>query len=167
MKKIFIIYHNQELIDSYIDQILEKSDDISFAKKFTSDENDTTKIYMSPVDVKLCLKNNAILYIITRDYVSSGITLDEFYNNNICLLHYDEFNEISNVVFNKHDILTLWIDSKIKHGMNAKLQQDITCLEQRLETLKYEYFLNDKFEDIYKVIIDFLFNENDNNEGED
>ena len=166
MKKIFIIYHNQDLIDSYLDKLMEKNDDISFAEKFTSDENDTSKIYMSPTDVKLCLKNNALLYIITRDFVSVGVTLDEFYNNHICLLHYDEYNEISDLIFNKHDILTIWIDSKVKNGMDIKLQQDITCLEQRLETQKYEYFLNDDFEDIYNVIIEFLFNGNINESDE-
>ncbi len=164
MNKIFIIYHNDELINSYIDELNKLDDELIIAKKFTSDEMDMTKIYMSPLDVKLCLKNNAILYVITRDYTSTGITFDEFENSDICLLHYDEYNEISDIVFNKYNILTVWIDSKIKNGLDKKLQQDIQCLEQRLENVKYEYFLNDKFEDIFKIIYDFL-NENESDES--
>ena len=164
MKKIFIIYHNDDLINSYIDELDKADDEISIAKKFTSDETDNEKTYMSPLDVKLCLKNNAILYVITRNYISTGVTFDEFENTDMCLLHYDEYNEIPDVIFNKYNILTIWIDSKVKTGLDKKLQHDIQCLEQRLEKVPYEYFLNDDFKDIFNTIYHFLNNEESEND---
>ena len=165
MKKIFIIYHNDELIDEFTNQLIDYADSLTFATKFSSDGDDLQKIYMSPLDVKLTVKNNAILYIITRDFVSTGITIDEFYNNDICFLHYDEFNEIPDVIFNKHDILTIWIDSKIeKNQFDEKLHNDLTGLEQRLEKIKYEYFFNDDFEIINKTIYNFLYPDDETEE---
>ena len=82
--------------------------------------------------------------------------MDDFYNTDICLLHYDEYNIISDVLFNKYNILTVWIDSKKKISINDLEMFEINYVEQRLEHVPNEYFLNDNFEDINKCIIDYI-----------
>ena len=156
--KVFIIYHDEELVSSYIDQLLLKDDFLTCAPKFSSDkeEENSETYYMSPVDVNLAIKNNALLYVVTSNYVSRGITMDDFYNNDICLLHYSEYNIIPDVLFTKYNILTVWIDSKKKISMNDLESYEINYVEQRLENVPNEYFLNDKFEEINEYILNFI-----------
>ena len=67
---------------------------------------------------------------------------------------YKEYNVISDIIFNKYHILTIWLDSADKKYKN--INYDITFVEHRLENVPYEYFLNDKSEDICKTIINYL-----------
>ena len=156
--KIFIIYHDEELISAYVEQLLLNNDFLTCAPKFSSDreEENNETYYMSPIDVNLAIKNNALLYVVTSNYVSRGITIDDFYNCDICLLHYSEYNIIPDVLFTKYNILTVWIDSKKKISADDLESYEINYVEQRLEHVPNEYFLNDEFKDINECIINYI-----------
>ena len=158
MNKVFIIYHDDELVNNYVEQLLLNNDFLTCASKFSTnkEEENNEVYYMSPIEVNLAIKNNALLYVVTSNYVSRGVTMDDFYNNDICLLHYNEYNIISDVLFSKYNILTIWIDSKKKLSVNDLEMYEIDYVEQRLEHVPNEYFLNDKFEDINKCIINHI-----------
>ena len=157
--KVFIIYHDDDLINEVVNYI-NTNTDLQISDKFTSSPETTSGYYFcSQQDINLSIKNNSLLYVVMNDYISSGITLDDFYNNDVFLLKYNEYNSIPDILFSKHNILTVWIDSKNKNfkiQKNDPLYYELNFIEKRLETVKYEYFLNDKIEDIVNYIENFI-----------
>ena len=164
--KVFIVYHNFQPIKELIEYINEITSDISIAKKFTTvnEFNDGSHYYLNQKEVGLALKNNSLLYVLTDDYVSTGITVDDFYNCDIFILTYKEYNAIADIIFAKYPILTVWVDStnNDKNMFNSDLYYEIQYLEKRLETVEHEYYLNDPIEEIANKIIKYL-NKNETN----
>lgn len=159
--KVFIIYHDISKVNHLIDTLNNLDADINIGNKFTTDQyyQQTEQLpysyyYINQLEINKALKNNSLLYIITNDYISTGITIDDFYNYDIFCMTYKEYNVISDIIFNKYHILTIWLDSADKKYKN--INYDITFVEHRLENVPYEYFLNDKSEDICKTIINYL-----------
>lgn len=159
--KVFIIYHDISKVNHLVDTLNNLDADINIGNKFTTDQyyQQTEQLpysyyYINQLEINKALKNNSLLYIITNDYISTGITIDDFYNYDIFCMTYKEYNVISDIIFNKYHILTIWLDSADKKYKN--INYDITFVEHRLENVPYEYFLNDKSEDICKTIINYL-----------
>lgn len=159
--KVFIIYHDISKVNHLVDTLNNLDADINIGNKFTTDQyyQQTEQLpysyyYINQLEINKALKNNSLLYIITNDYISTGITIDDFYNYDIFCMTYKEYNVISDIIFNKYHILTIWLDSADKKYKN--INYDITFIEHRLENVPYEYFLNDKSEDICKTIINYL-----------
>lgn len=159
--KVFIIYHDISKVNHLVDTLNNLDTDINIGNKFTTDQyyQQTEQLpysyyYINQLEINKALKNNSLLYIITNDYISTGITIDDFYNYDIFCMTYKEYNVISDIIFNKYHILTIWLDSPDKKYKN--INYDITFVEHRLENVPYEYFLNDKSEDICKIIINYL-----------
>lgn len=158
--KIFIIYHDDSTIIDLVNKIFEQSNEINISDKFTTNEKDVKNgipysyYYLNTLEVNKAIKNNYILYVLTDNYISTGITIDNFYNNDIFIMNYKEYNAISDVVFNKHNILTIWIDSK--DNKYPGIFNDIIFIENRLEHVNYEYFLNNENDEIIKVILNYL-----------
>lgn len=158
--KILIIYHDENIINKVIDYINSYSD-LQISKKFnTSKENiNLDNYYINQQDINLLVKNNSILYITTINYVSSGVTLDDFYNNDVFILKYNEYNSIPDIFFKKYNILTVWIDSNDKNFQirkNDLLYYELNFIENRLENVPYLYFLNDDVEEIVKSMENFM-----------
>jgi len=164
-KKIFIIYHDETILEDLVDMIFEASNEINIANKFTTNNDDVKNgrpysyYYLSTVELNKAIKNNYVLYVLTNNYISTGITIDDFYNNDIFILNYKEYNTIPDLVFNKHDILTIWIDSK--DGKYKDIFNDIVFVENRLEKVNNEYFLKGENEEIVNTILNYL-DENNN-----
>lgn len=159
--KVFIIYHDDSIINELINKIYQESNEINISDKFTTNINDVKNglpysyYYLNTLEVNKAIKNNYILYVLTDNYISTGITLDNFYNNDIFLLSYKEYNAISDVIFNKHDnILTIWIDSK--DNKYKDIFNDIIFIEKRLENVKNEYFLKHEIDEIVDTILNYL-----------
>ena len=166
-KKIFIV--GSDSIDklSLADVLIEKNDDLSIGSHFTNDKeykdsvNDNYIYYLSTQDIDLTYKNNFILFINTNNYISEGITLDTFYNNDIFIMSPQDFNNISGSIFKEsYDILIVWLDTNYSKG-NDKLNKDIIesrFLEQRLqdEKLNYVYFFNEENDFISDVILEYI-----------
>ena len=159
--KVFIIYHNQNIINEIINELYETSSDINISNKFTTEKNDAVNsfpysyYYINQLEVNKALKNNSVLYIITNDYVSTGITIDDFYNNDVFCMNYKEYNAIPDIIFNKYNILTVWVDSK-QSSYDQSILSEIPFVEKRLERVNYNYYFNDKNSDIIKDIINFI-----------
>lgn len=144
-------------------KIIELNDELSIVPEFTTNIDYKGKLnenYIYYLDVNttnLAFKNNALLYIKTDNYISNGISIDDFYNNDICFMTIEEFNLIPNTVFKNQDILIVWVDLK-KH--NCITNNDL--IETKYfnsfllnNNIPYMYFLNNE-EYIHQVIIDYI-----------
>lgn len=145
-------------------QLIEVNDNLSIAPTFTSDRryenvvSDNYIYYMDLEKVNLAFKNNVILYINTDVNISHGITLDNFYNNDIFVMDLEDFNNISERNITGQDLLIVWVDTKHYEEKNERLK-DITeakYLEERIQTIPYLYFLDNTVEEIVNVINDYL-----------
>ena len=107
--KTFIVCLNKDIALNIAKEVIQLDDNLSIAPEFTTSINykneitDTYKCYLDISTANLAYKNNSLLYIKTYDYISSGITIDDFYNNDICFMDIKEFNLISENVFNKYN----------------------------------------------------------------
>ena len=163
--KIFIIYHDETILEDLINNLFNTSNEINISDKFTTD-NQAVKngrpysyYYLQTLEVNKAIKNNYVLYVLTDNYISTGITIDDFYNNDIFILNYKEYNAIPDLIFNKHNILTIWIDSK--DGKYKDIFNDIIFVENRLEKVPNEYFLKGENDEIVNTILNYL-DENNN-----
>lgn len=149
-------------------KLVERDDDLSIAPHFTNDlqykdvADDNYLYYLSTQDIDLTYKNNFVLFVNTDKYVSSGITMDIFYNNEIFCMSMCEFNNISESIFNNesNDILIIWLDTKDTKS-NDNLNEDICeagYLMNRLDesNLKYLYFIDENDNIIINTIFDYL-----------
>ena len=128
--KTFIVCLYEDKALNVAKDIIKTNDELSIIPRFTTNteyKNEVNENYVYYLDVNtvnLSYKNNALLYIKTDKYISSGITIDDFYNNDICYLTVEEFNSIPEVIFRKYDILVIWVDTKNhKTISNADLHQ--------------------------------------------
>ena len=144
-------------------KLININDDLSIASSFTSDElykDKKSENYIEFLDantINLSYKNNAFLYVHTENYISTGITLDEFYNNDVICVTNKNFNKIINDIFNNNDCLVIWIDTKKHKNVNISEEIiEINYLEKTLSNLKYLYFLDEKEDDIINVINKYI-----------
>lgn len=160
--KIFIV--GDETIDKLeiAKRLCEKNDDLSIAPKFTSDlaykdisYNDHL-YYMDNNEVDLSYKNNAFLCINTNGYISTGVTLDSFYNNDIFYLDINEFNSISDFILYSHDSLVIWVDSKKQRENNEESVVAVSHFMERIQNLLSMYFLYEDTNYIVETIIKYL-----------
>lgn len=161
MNKIIII--GNESIDkiNIAKLIVSKNDNLTIVPRFSTDVseditqiNDLYTYFLNPNIINLSYKNNSLLFVTTKNYVTWGVTIDDFYNNDILCCEYNEFNNISNVIFDTYDILTIWIDSsqdKTKNDLN-----EAKFIGERLQNYKYLYYLNESKENITDEIIRYL-----------
>ena len=150
-------------------KLISIDDDLSIAKRFTNNdkyinsENDEYIYYMSTQDIDLTYKNNFILFANMDNYISTGITLDSYYNDDIFVMSLEEFNNISDVIFKSelYDIIVIWIDGTFNKG-NEFAQKDMIesrYMQERLsanKNIKYLYFFNETDEKIIDVILEYI-----------
>ena len=149
-------------------KIVERDDDLTIASRFTNDlqykdvADDMYLYYLSTQDIDLTYKNNFVLFVNTDKYISSGITMDVFYNSDIFCMSMCEFNNISESIFNNesNDILVIWLDTKNTKS-NDNISEDICesgFLMSRLDesNLKYLYFIDESDESIIDTIFEYL-----------
>ena len=162
--KIFIIYHDELIIKELLEYIYQKNNDSKICRKFISDptimnipnDNISEYYFLNQREINIAYKNNSLLYLIHKNYLSTGITIDDFYMNDIFFLSYKEYNLIADTIFKKYNIMTIWVDSSKSNYNQYKI--DITALEKRLEFVQYNYFINESIEDISVTIENFLNN---------
>lgn len=159
--KIFIIYHDNTILEELTNKLFESSNEINICDKFITDQNQVRNgrpysyYYLPTLEINKAVKNNYVLYVMTNNNISTGITIDNFYNNNVFLLNYKEYNTIPDVIFNKHDnILTIWIDSK--DNKYKGIFNDVHFVENRLENVPNEYFLKNEIDEIIITILNYL-----------
>lgn len=158
-------------------KIVERNDDLSIGQHFSNDKtyegvvDDDYIYYLSTQDIDLTYKNNFVLFVNTNNYISSGITMDSFYNDDIFTMSMCEFNNISDSIFKNenNDIVVIWLDTDYNKN-NDNILEDVResgFLQQRLNegNIKYLYFFNEDEDSILKVIFNYLYgNEEDRKE---
>ena len=135
MNKTKIIITGLAEIDKNIlaNEIIKNDDSLTIAPIFTTDKEDETKQYMDVKTVNLSYKNNALFYIYTNNYISIGVTIEDYNDSDIFVTNINEFNNISDRFFKTDDIIVVLADSK---------NLDNVILTKYKYELKY---LNDKF----------------------
>lgn len=160
--KTFIVCLDKEKALNVAKDIVRVNDELSIIPRFTTnteykDEVNENYIYYLDVNtVNLSYKNNALLYIKTNKYISSGITIDDFYNNDICYLTVEEFNSIPEIIFKKYDILVIWIDTKNHKTISNSDLIEINYFNTFITTINYLYFLETE-NDIHNTILEYIF----------
>ena len=159
--KTFIVCLDKEKALNVAKDIVKINDELSIIPRFTTnteykDEVNENYIYYLDVNtVNLSYKNNALLYIKTNKYISSGITIDDFYNNDVCYLTVEEFNSIPEIIFKKYDILVVWIDTKNHKTISNSDLIEINYFNTFITTINYLYFLEDE-KNIHNTILDYI-----------
>lgn len=162
----FLIITNQDInIQDIINSIIESDDNYIIGKRFINDvsykdtENIDRLYYLDNSKISQALKNNSIFYILCENNKTVGMTIDDFYNADICQMNLKEFNSISTNLLLKYkdDIVIVWLDTN-KHTDQQQLTQDIrevNYLCEKIDKFNYLYFLNETPQDIAKTIIEF------------
>lgn len=151
-------------------ELIKLDDNLSICPMFTSDQNysgiinENYKYYLPTNIINLSYKNNSIFFIKTENFISTGVTVDDYYNNDIIFCNIDEYNNISEKYFNEDNILTIWLDTKShKDIININNEiNDTKYLLDRLENKKYMYFIDKNIGDISKIIIEYITTNNEN-----
>ena len=160
--KTFIVCLDKEKALNVAKDIVKSNDELSIAPQFTTNmeyKDEANENYVSYLDVNivnLSYKNNALLYIKTDKYISTGITIDDFYNNDICYLSVEEFNSIPEIIFKKYDILVVWVDTKNHKPISNSDLIEINYFNTFITTINYLYFLETEI-DIHDIIIEYIF----------
>ena len=90
--KTFIVCLDEQKALNIAKDIVKTNDELSIIPRFTTNTdykgevNENYIYYLDVNTVNLSYKNNVLLYIKTDKYISTGITIDDFYNNDICVL---------------------------------------------------------------------------------
>jgi len=163
-EKIFIVCDNKDISLNICKNIIVLNNEVSIIPIFSTDIEYDNKVsenyiyYLDTISTNLSYKNNALLYILTKDYISHGITLDDFYNNDIAFMTIEEYNNISDVIFRKYDILTIWIDIKSNTSLDKKYNVELKYFNERINEYKYLYFL-DSDPNISTIINNYIISE--------
>lgn len=153
MEKIFIITTSKDKLKTAYDiaNYVSSKYDLDVAKTFTSNlDIDICKsvpeyfTYFDVNDMIIAFKNNAMLYCLSEAEKSIGISLDEYYNNDIFCMTVEAFNNISESLL--MNMIVIWIDSKASNG-SIDIMNNVKILLNTLDSIKYMYFTED-----YKVI---------------
>lgn len=161
--KIIIIGINKINKINIAKYIVEHNDNLSIVPSFTSDENFKDKLsenyvyYLDPSTIYLSYRNNAFLFITTKNYISEGITCDDFYNNDILCLSLENFNNIIDKELETNENIIIWVDTKY-HGSENIVNEikETKYVLRRLEKYNYLYFLDEPIETINNVICDYI-----------
>ena len=156
--KIFLVSSNKNKALEIAKIISNRNDDLTIAPSFTTNENDIHE-YMQLFDqetISTSFRNNALLYVITHENISEGMTYDDFINNDFICCTIKEFNMISNKILNEFDINVIWIDSKTYGNLYRNDIYEVDYFEERIERLDSEYFLDPDNEEVIDYIMEIL-----------
>ena len=160
--KTFIVCLDKNKALDIAKNIIKVNDELSIIPRFTTnieykgEVNENYIYYLDVNTVNLSYKNNALLYIKTNNYISDGITIDDFYNNDICVLTIEEFNSIPEIVFKKYDILVIWVDTKNHKGISNADLIEINYFSSFVSTINYLYFLDEE-PNIHNTILEYVY----------
>ena len=160
-EKILIVTLRDENKFDLAKRLSELDDSLTISPIFSSDISlkDSYKeniYYMSNDDVNLAFKNNALLYVMTDNYISTGITVDDFYNNDIIVATIEEFNNIPDKFFEKYSITTIWLDSRNHDKLKYDHTAEAKYLMERISTLRYMYFLDESIYEVAYIIYNYI-----------
>lgn len=160
--KTFIVCLDKDKALNVAKDIIKINDELTIIPRFTTNTeykgeiNENYIYYLDVNTVNLTYKNNALLYIKTDKYISTGITIDDFYNNDICCMTVEEFNSIPEIIFKKYETLIIWIDTKNNKGISNSDLIEINYFSTFINSIDYLYFLENEV-DIHNTILEYIF----------
>jgi len=142
-------------------RLVEIDDSLTIIPHFTSnidmkDNISEFEYFLDTNTIHLAYKNNSIMTVFTDNSNSDGITIDDFYNNDICYMSIEQFNLISDKFINENDILVVWLDESHSYKLDQNEMAEIGYMQERLNNMKYLYFLNDSNKNICNIILEYL-----------
>ena len=161
-QKVFIVCLNKDIALKVAKNMIYKDDNFTISPMFITDPeydneiNENYEAYLDVNTVNLSYKNNSLLFLKTNKYISSGITIDDFYNNDICVMTVEEYNLISENIFKKYDIITVWIDTKNNKNITKSELIEINYLTNFISNIDYLYFLENE-SDIEDIILEYIY----------
>lgn len=168
--KIYIIGHRNIDVLSIGILLQSLNDSMSVSPKFTSEQdkvNDYT-YFLDKETINISYKNNSLITVTTTDNESSGMTYDDYYNNDIFCLSLSEFNVMPDRLFRQPsndeqlDILVVWVDSS--KNVNKNDITEAEYLTERINNLNFLYFCNETNDFIVNVINDYLLGNDEKRE---
>lgn len=138
------------------------NDDLMIAPMFSTSHALKGKIsddfiyYMAPEEVELSYKNDAFMWVRSKDDCSTGVTKPDMYTSHIFVMSYAEFNNMSNPVleeFLNDDGVICFLDTK-NNNVEDKVESKFAC--ERIYESPYLYFLDEDTDYIVKNIIDYM-----------
>lgn len=147
-------------------ELIRRNDNLSIIPHFTTNpemssiENDNYIQYIKNNVINLAYKNNSLLYIITSGYISTGITADDYYNNDVAVMNVEEFNQIPDRYFNVnakyYNNIIIWVDTKTHKHISQNELTEIKYLQERLDNINYMYFLDSNIDTICSTILNYI-----------
>lgn len=155
MQKIILVDTNSTLISvRQVSDDLNRLCDLRIAERFNSGLDEYSKLNLDFQEVVMAYKNNAIFSCITNiDNLTTGITMDEYYNSNVIYL---SVAELMNVPDHKlTNCLIVWIDSD-KYSCSSEDISIATNMEKIIHNCEYLYFLKNELDVVVKTICRYI-----------
>lgn len=155
MQKIILVDTNSTLLSvRQVADKLNKLYDLTVVERFNCGEEIQPGLNLEFQEVVMAYKNNAIFSCITdANNSTTGITMDEYYNNNVIYL---SVAELMNVPDHKlTNCLLVWIDS----DKCSCVSEDITIatnMESIIHNCDYLYFLRSELDLAVETICKYL-----------
>lgn len=148
-------------------KIIDIDDSFNIVNTFVTDLNlkgkvtDNFEYYMDFEEVQLAFKNNAFMYVTSNEFFAKGVIVEDMYKDDIIVLNFEDFNNISNKIFDEIKPIIIWIDSKDKNYTDYKndVIESNYCFN-KLESMHISalYFRDtENYDDIAKIIINYCY----------
>ena len=155
MQKIILVDTNSTLISvRQVSDELNRLCDLRIAERFNSGLDEYSNFNLDFQEVVMAYKNNAIFSCITDiNNITTGITMDEYYNSNVIYL---SVAELMNVPDHKlTNCLIVWIDSD-KWSCSSEDISIATNMEKIIHNCEYLYFLKNELDVAVKTICRYI-----------
>lgn len=161
--KIFIVGPSNINKLDYANSFIEINDNYNICRHFISDKKFDGMIgeyifHMDIDEINIAFKNNAFYFIDYNDENITGITFDDYYSSNIICVDMYHFNLIPTFLFEKEEILIVWLDSK---SNEINVSKEIVETKYFLETIEnmnipYLYFLNEDTNIVRNIVLEYI-----------
>lgn len=162
MEKIFIVSNNYNLDNAYlIANKLSQVFDLNIATTYISSREKinsnciTTQKYYKELDNQVfyvAYKNNAMLYSLVNDDCNIGITMEDYYNNDIFCLTIGGLDNIAESRLT--NALIIWIDMPSPSISKSDIC-DINTMLEIVENTPYLYFYED-VDTVVSIVCQYL-----------
>lgn len=155
MQKIILVDTNSTLISvRQVSDELNRLCDLRIAERFNSGLDEYSNLNLDFQEVVMAYKNNAIFSCITDiNNITTGITMDEYYNSNVIYL---SVAELMNVPDHKlTNCLIVWVDGD-KWSCSSEDISIATNMEKIIHNCEYLYFLKNELDVAVKTICRYI-----------
>ena len=155
MQKIILVDTNSTLISvRQVSDELNRVCDLRIAERFNSGLDEYSNLNLDFQEVVMAYKNNAIFSCITDiNNITTGITMDEYYNSNVIYL---SVAELMNVPDHKlTNCLIVWVDSD-KWSCSLEDISIATNMEKIIHNCEYLYCLKNELDVAVKTICRYI-----------